>query len=321
MAITIISIGEMKIMNKRKVLVTGGAGLVGNALQRVRPDAVYVSSKDYDLTKEEEVKAMFEKYKPEQVIHLAAKVGGITDNINHPAEYIYQNALINSYVIHYTCKYRVEKLIGTLSNCAYPDIAKSYPLVEEELYNGPPAPTNFSYGYSKRLLDVLIKSYRHQYKCNFLSVIPCSIYGPHDRFGEQGHYLAALIQKIHNAKKNNEKTLKLLGTGKPLRQYIYSEDLAKILLLLLEKYNREGPINIAPKENLSIKQIAEIALKATDSSSIKLAFDKSSPDGQYRKDLCNDKLFNIIGNFRFTSLSDGIKRTYEWFKEKEEKHE
>lgn len=300
-----------------RILVTGGSGLVGNALQRVCPDAIYVSSKDYDLTKEAEVKAMFEKYRPKQVIHLAAKVGGIADNINHPAEYIYQNALINSYVIHYAYKYHVEKLVGTLSNCAYPDIAKSYPLVEEQLYDGLPAPTNFSYGYSKRLLDVLIKAYRNQYKCNFFSVIPCSIYGPHDRFGEEGHYLAALIQKIYNAKINNEEIIKLLGTGKPLRQYIYSEDLAKILLLLLEKYNGEGPINIAPKENLSIKQIAEIALKATGSSSLKLAFDESFPDGQYRKDLCSDKLFNIIGDFKFSSLSDGIKKTYEWFKEKE----
>jgi GDP-L-fucose synthase len=211
----------------------------------------------------------------------------------------------------------VEKLIGTVSNCAYPDKVKSYPMVEEQLYDGPPAPTNFSYGYSKRLLDVLIRSYRSQYGCNFLSVIPCSIYGPYDRFGEQGHYLAALIQKIYNANKNNEKVIKLLGTGKPLRQYIYSEDLAEILLLLLEKYSGEGPINIAPKENLSIKQIAEIALKAIGSSDMKISFDESSPDGQYRKELCSDKLFNIIGNFRFTSLSDGIKRTYEWFKEKE----
>lgn len=298
-----------------RILVTGGSGLVGNALQRVCPDAIYVSSKDYDLTKEAEVKAMFEKYKPEQVIHLAAKVGGITDNIKHPAEYIYQNALINSYVIHYAYKYSVDKLIGTLSNCAYPDIAKSYPLVEEQLYDGPPAHTNFSYGYSKRLLGVLIKAYRHQYKCNFFSVIPCSIYGPHDRFGEEGHYLAALIQKIYNAKINNEEIIKLLGTGKPLRQYIYSEDLAKIILLLLEKYNGKGPINIAPNENLSIKQIAEIALKATGSSETEITFDESFTDGQYRKDLCNDKLSNIIGNFNFTSLSDGIKRTYEWFKE------
>lgn len=299
-----------------KILVTGGSGLVGNALQKVYSDAIYISSKDYNLTREDEVKTMFEKYRPTHVIHLAAKVGGIADNIKHPAEYIYQNTLINSYVIHYAYKYQVEKLVGTLSNCAYPDIAKSYPVTEEQLYDGPPASTNFAYGYSKRLLDVLIKAYKSQYGCNFLSVIPCSIYGPYDRFGEQGHYLAALIQKIYNANKNNEKVIKLLGTGKPLRQYIYSEDLAKILLLLLEKYNGEGPINIAPKENLSIKQIAEIALKAIDSSKIKLAFDSTFPDGQHRKDLCSDKLSNIIGDFKFTSLSDGIKRTYEWFEER-----
>lgn len=301
---------------REKLLVTGGSGLVGHALREIRPHAIYISSKDYDLTKEIEVKAMFEKYRPTKVIHLAAKVGGIKDNINHPAEYIYQNALINSYVVHYAYKYDVKKLIGTVSNCSYPDIAKHYPMVEEQLYDGAPAATNFSYAFSKRLLDVLIRAYRYQYSCNFFSVIPCSIYGPHDKFGEGGHYLAALIQKIHTAKINNERIIKLLGTGKPLRQYIYSEDLAKILLLLLDKYNGEGPINIAPNENRSVKEIAEIALKTTDSTDIELVFDKSSPNGQYRKDLSNAKLLKIIGNFKFTSLYEGIKRTYQWFKQK-----
>ncbi|MCK4347852.1 MAG: NAD-dependent epimerase/dehydratase family protein, partial [Thermoplasmatales archaeon] len=131
------------------------------------------------------------------------------------------------------------------------------------------------------------------------------------------HFLAALIKKIYYANKNNEKTLKLMGTGKPLRQYIYSGDIAKILLILLDKYDDEEPINIATDENLSIKEIAETAIKATKSS-LKIEFDKKLPDGQFRKDLSNDKLFNIIGNFGFTSLEEGIKKTYDWFKDEEE---
>ena len=299
-----------------KLLITGGTGLVGNALQKLCPDAIYVSSKDYDLTKEVEVKAMFEKYRPVNVIHLAARVGGIIDNMNHPADFIYQNVLMNTYVIHYANKYKVKKLIGLISNCAYPDKVEKYPMMEEQLHDGPPAITNFSYAYSKRALEAQIKAYRSQYGCIYFSVIPCNLYGPHDKFDEnKSHFLAALIRKIYDAKKNKRKIVRLLGTGKPLRQFLYSEDLAKILLLLLEKYDREEPINIAPKENFSIARIAKIALKATESSDIELVFDKSFPDGQYRKDICSDKLFGIVGDFKFTFLSEGIKKTYEWYSE------
>ncbi len=299
-----------------KLLVTGGTGLMGNALQKVCPDAIYVSSKDYDLTKEVEVNAMFEKYRPVNVIHLAARVGGIIDNMNHPAEFIYQNVLMNTYVIHYSNKYKVKELIGLISNCAYPDKVEKYPMVEDQLHDGPPAITNFSYAYSKRALEAQIKAYRSQYECNYFTIIPCNLYGPHDKFDEnKSHFLAALVRKICDAKKNKRKIIRLLGTGKPLRQFLYSEDLAKIILLLLKKYDGEGPINIAPRENFSIAQIARIALKATKSSDIELAFDKSFPDGQYRKDVCSDKLFGIIGDFKFTSLSEGIKKTYEWYSE------
>jgi len=302
-------------VNHIELLVTGGSGLVGHALQKIHPDAVYISSKDYDLTKEKEVKAMFEKHRPTKVIHLAARVGGIKDNMDHPAEFIYQNVLMNTLVIHYAYKYNVEKLISTLSNCAYPDIVKSYPLKEEQLYDGPPQSTNFAYAYSKRVLGVQIESYRKQYGCNFFSVIPCNMYGPYDNFNEtHSHFVAALIRKIHEIKTNKKNTLQLLGSGKPLRQYLYSEDLAKILLILLEKCDGKEPINIAPKdENPTVDEIAKIALKATSSESIKISFDRSFPDGQYRKDICIDKLLKIIGDFEFTSLSDGIKKTYEWY--------
>jgi GDP-L-fucose synthase len=262
---------------------------------------------------------MFEKYTPDKVIHLAAKVGGIKENINHPAEFIHKNVLMNSYMIHYSSKYNVKKLLATLSNCAYPDIAKNYPMTEDQLHNDLPAPTNLAYGYSKRMLDIYIKAYRKQHGCKFISAIPCSIYGPYDRFeNEKGHFLAALIKKIYYANKKNEGTIKLFGTGKPLRQYIYSEDLAKILLILLEKYNDENPVNIAPEENLSIKKIAETAIRVTGSN-LDIYFDESSPDGQYRKDLSNKKLFNIIGHFKFTPLSEGIKKTYQWFETNSEK--
>jgi len=298
-----------------RLLVTGGSGLVGHAMQKICPDAIYVSSKDYDLTKEKDVNAMFERHKPTRVIHLAAKVGGIRDNIDHPAEFVYQNVLMNSYVVHYAYKYKVEKLIATLSNCAYPDVAKKYPLKEEQFHDGPPATTNFSYAYAKRTLDVQIKSYRKQHDCNFFSVIPCNMYGPYDNFDEkQSHFVAALIRKIHKTRENKEKTLNLLGSGKPLRQYLFSEDFARILIMLLDKYDGNGPINIAPKdENPSIAEIAKIALKAINAKDINIKFDKSFPDGQFRKDIDTEKLQKIIGPFSFTTLKDGIRKTYEWY--------
>ena len=297
------------------ILVTGGTGLVGNALQKINPDAIYISSKDFDLTKEDEVISMFEEYKPDEVIHLAAKVGGIIENINHPANFIRENVLMNTLVVDYAYKYKVKKLIGILSNCAYPDVAKSYPLREEELYNGPPQSTNFAYAYSKRILGVQIESYRKQYGCNFFCVIPCNLYGPHDNFDEkQSHFVPALIRKIQDAKINNKKKITLYGSGKPLRQYMYSEDLAKILMILLKKYDGEGPINIAPKnENPSISEIAKIALKATGSTNIEIEFDKSYTDGQFQKDLSIKQLTKIIGDFNFTPLSEGIKKTFEWY--------
>lgn len=298
------------------LLVTGGTGLVGNALQKVCPDAVYIGSKDYDLTKEAEVRAMFQKYKPTQIIHLAARVGGIIDNINHPVELIHQNILMNTHVIHYAYKYKVKKLICALSNCAYPNRLEKYPLLESQLFEGAPAKTNFSYAFSKRAMEAQIRAYKEQYGCNYFSVIPCSIYGPNDKFEkDKSHFLAALIHKIFDANQDNKKNIELLGTGKPLRQYIYSEDLAKVLLLLLEMYDGEGPINIAPKENYSIAEITQIALRATGFSNLQIVFDESSPDGQYRKDLDSNKLFDIIGSFEFIPLSDGIKKTYEWFKQ------
>ena len=141
---------------------------------------------------------MFEKHRPTEVVHLAAKVGGIIDNMNNPADFAYQNILMNSFVIHYAHKYKVKKLIATLSNCAYPDVAKKYPMTEDQFHNGLPAPTNLAYGYAKRTMDIEIKSYRKQHNCKFCSAIPGSIYGPYDKFEEgSSHFLAALIKAIN----------------------------------------------------------------------------------------------------------------------------
>ncbi len=302
------------IKYKQELLVTGGTGLVGNALKKLCPDAIFLNSKNYDLSKEDQVQAMFEKFTPKKVIHLAARVGGILDNMNHQADFFDQNILMNAYVLQYARKFQVERLIAFGSNCAYPDVVDNYPMQEEQLYAGPPAITNFSYAMTKRALLTQIQAYRTQHNCDFFAIIPCSLYGPNDKFSEKNsHFIPALIKKIHTAKLRGDKVIKLMGSGKPLRQYLYSEDLARIILLLLEKHKDGDFINVAPKENISIKEIAQIALRAIEAEDLEIEFDPMSLDGQFRKDLSADKLLGIIGDFKATSLEDGIRKTYQWY--------
>ena len=160
-----------------KILVTGGSGLVGQSLQKFIPDAIYLSSKDYDLTTEIGVKNMYLKYKPEVVIHLAAKVGGILDNIKNPAEYYTENVLMNTLLVEYARRMNVKRFLGVLSTCIFPDVMEKYPMKEEDLHSGPPTLTNFSYGYAKRSLAVQIEAYNKQYNTKYQYLTPCNLYG------------------------------------------------------------------------------------------------------------------------------------------------
>ena len=165
-----------------RILVTGGSGLVGKHLQDILPDAIYVSSKDYDLTDLQQVRDMMNKEKPTSVIHLAARVGGIVDNINYPVDYLEENVLMNTNVLKACHEFDVEKVIAILSTCVYPDVVDIYPMKEEDLFNGPPTPTNFSYGFAKRCMAAHIDSYRKQYNKKWSYLIPCNLYGEYDKY-------------------------------------------------------------------------------------------------------------------------------------------
>jgi len=297
-------------MKEKKIVVTGGSGLLGRYLKDIMPDLTYLSSKDYDLTNSNNVEKMFNDKKPDIIIHLAAKVGGIFDNMNKQADYYDENILMNTLIIKYSYLYGVERLIGMGSTCMYPDSVKKYPMSEEDIHIGPPAPTNFSYGYSKRCLAVQIDSYNKQYKTKYNYLIPCNLYGEYDEYGKSSHYVAALIKKIIFAKKNNDDHILLFGTGKPLRQFMYAGDLASVI-----KYCIENEIydifNISTK-NYSIKEIAEIAIKACGAEHLDIRFDNKNPDGQFRKDVSNEKLLRLIPDFKFTELFDGIKKTHDY---------
>ena len=297
-------------MNPEEILITGGSGMVGNSLKKLLPTAIYISSKDYDLTDETAVKEMFAKFKPKKVVHLAAKVGGIIDNIEHPHDYFIDNIKMNTLMVEYSFKNKVTQFIGMLSTCIYPDTVKNYPMVEEDLHQGPPTATNLSYGYSKRALAVQIDALNAQYGTQYQYLIPCNLYGENDKTGHNSHFIAALLQKIIQCVKDNNSEITLFGTGNPLRQFMHSDDLAWIIYGCLNKEIYES-FNVATKQNLSIKEMASIALKVLNLEHINVTFDTTKPDGQFRKDVSIDKLNKLLPNFNPLTLEKGIKVVYD----------
>lgn len=298
----------------KKILVTGGSGLVGKYLKDFLPDALYLSSKDCDLRDYYKTCKLFREYEPDVVIHLAAKVGGILDNLKYPVEYIEDNLFINTNIVNACHEFNVENLISVLSTCIYPDKNKTYPMKETDLFNGPPAQSNFSYAIAKRSMAAHISAYIDQYNKNWSCLIPSNLYGKHDNFidDSKSHYVASLIKKIYYSRDNK---INLWGTGKPLRQFMYAQDLAKIICIMIER-NITGIFNVSPDQNYSIEEIARIALQACNKYDFKIDFDTSKPDGQYRKDVCSQKIMSKIPDFKFTPLEEGIKLTYNYLERK-----
>lgn len=299
-----------------KILVTGGSGLVGNYLKKYLPNAIYLSSKDFDLTTEEGVKRMYLKHKPEIVIHLAAKVGGIIDNISKPAEYYTQNVMMNTLLVDYAKKLNVKRFIGILSTCIFPDVMETYPMREEDLHLGPPTLTNFSYGYAKRSMAVQIDAYNKQYGTQYQYLTPCNLYGVGDKDHEaNSHFITALVKKIFDAKQNNEESITLYGDGTPLRQFMFAEDFAKVIYEVITNDIYDN-FNVAGEENLSIKEMANIALQACDAENLEIKWDTNKPNGQHRKDVSIEKLKSLLPDFSPLKLSEGIKMVYNSYHDK-----
>ena len=295
----------------KKILVTGSTGLVGRYLQTILPEATYVSSRDYNLLIQNDIKKMFKELKPEIVIHLAARVGGVYHNINEPVRYFEENILMNTLIINESFKNNVKKFLGLLSSCIYPDNIGSYPIKEDNLFLGAPHTDLFSYSYSKRCMAIQIDAYRKKYKSNFNYLIPCNLYGEFDKFDEiQGHFVGALINKILLAKKNNHKSIKLFGDGTPLRQFMHAKDLAFIIKEVVNNDIKEN-FNVGNDENFSILKIAKLALNVCDADYLEIEFDKKKPNGQLRKDIDLSLMKTLLPNFKPTSLKEGIKNVYQ----------
>jgi len=292
-------------------LVTGGSGLLGNALKKVVPDAVFISSKDYDLRNQSHVKHMFNLYKPRNVLHLAAKVGGVKINTSNNANFYTDNILINTNILEQAKQFDTDKIVSLLSTCIYPDRCE-YPLTENQMHNGPPHNSNYGYAYSKRMLEVQSRAYREQYGCNFVSVIPNNLFGENDNFDlEQSHVVPAIIRKMYDAKNKNTDVV-LWGNGKALREFTYSYDIARILLLICKEYNSPEPINIGNTNEFSIKEIAEkIAITLNFEKNI--IWDDTQPTGQFRKPSSNEKFKNLYKNFQYTNFDTALTNTIKWF--------
>ena len=303
-----------------KVLVTGGTGLVGSAIKKIADNYddyifFFISSKNCDLTNYERTKELFERLRPQYIIHLAANVGGLFKNMNNKVEMYEVNTLINLNVLKCAHLVGVKKCISCLSTCIFPDNT-SYPINEEMLHNGPPHTSNDCYAYAKRMLEVHSMAYNQQYGDDFVCVIPTNIYGPHDNFNlEDAHVIPALIHKCHLAKEAGEDFV-VRGSGTPLRQFIYSEDLAILIMKVLEDYKENGSIilSVSEEDEVSIKDIAIEIAKAFNYEE-RIVFDTSYSDGQYKKTADNRKLKNLIGDYKFTGISEGIKKSVEWFLE------
>ncbi len=291
------------------ILITGGNGLVGKSLKKILPFADFPSSQEYDLLKVDDVMNMMEKYSPDVVVHLAARVGGILDNINNPVDYLEQNLMMNTNVLRCCHLKGVERVVGMLSTCTYPDRAPRYPLVEENLFDGPVSSTNFSYGLSKRCMAAHIDSYVKQYGKKWSYLIPCNLYGEDDKYEEHhSHFVSALIKKIYE----NDEFIELWGTGKPLRQFMYAGDLARVIKYIIEN-KIDGNFNVAPPEVYSINEIADVGKRACGKEDLIIRYNHRKPDGQFRKDADSSKLLSVLKDFEFTSLYDGIKLVYDNF--------
>ena len=300
-----------------KILVTGGTGLIGKAIQKISNnyhyEFIFIGSKDCDLTNFDETFHYFKKIQPDYVLHLAACVGGLFKNMNYKVEMYEKNIQINNNVLKSCHLVNVKKVISCLSTCIFPD-KTSYPIDESMLHNGPPHNSNDAYAYAKRMLEIQCKAYQEQYGSNFICIIPTNIYGPHDNYSlEDGHVIPSLIHRCYLNKKNNEKFV-VRGTGKPLRQFIYSEDLAKLILWSLEKYNSKDSIilSVCEKDETSIEHVARLVAKNYDYED-NIVFDDSFSDGQYKKTANNAKLMNLIKDFEFTKIEDGMKSSVQWF--------
>ena len=301
-----------------KIYIAGHRGLVGSAIVRNLQDRGYTNiicrtHKELDLTNQEAVRSFFEEEKPEYVFLAAAKVGGIHANNTYPADFIYDNLMIQNNVIKAAHDFEVKKLLFLGSTCIYPKMAPQ-PIKEEYLLTGSLEETNEAYAVAKIAGLEMCKFFKRQYGDNFISCMPTNLYGPNDNFDlKNSHVLPALIRKFHEAKVNNSEVVEVWGSGTPLREFLYVDDMADACVFLMENYDGEQHVNIGTGEEVSIRKLAE-TVKEVVGFEGELVFNTDMPDGTPRKLTTVDKLHGLGWKHK-VSLNEGIKLAYNWFLE------
>lgn len=309
----------MDLENDFRIYITGHTGMVGtrllNYLKKNGYTNIITSSSDQlDLRNQKKVDQFFNKENPQVVIHLAAKVGGIASNIEYPAEYIYDNLMMQTNVIHSAYKYNCEKLVFLGSSCIYPRETPQ-PMKEEYLMTGKLEPTNKSYAVAKIAGIQMCQAYHSQYNSNFISLIPCNLYGPGDHYGDiNSHVMAALIDRFHKAKIENKERVIVWGSGKPRREFLFVDDLVSAIFFLMKNYDDPSIINVGTGYDISIKNLAN---KISDIVGYngKIEFDETKPDGMMKKLLDISKI-ESLGWKAETDLDEGIKKSYENYLER-----
>lgn len=314
----------MGFWENKRLLITGGAGFLGShvveKLKKNRCGNIFIPrSKDYDLVKEDAVTRVYEDAKPDIVIHLAAKVGGIGANRANPGKFFYDNLMMGAQVMEIGRQMKIEKFVAISTICAYPKFTP-VPFKEENLWNGYPEEINAPYGMAKKMLLVQSQAYRQQYGFNSICLFPVNLYGPRDNFDpESSHVIPALIKKCIDAVRNNDSQIIVWGTGKPTREFLYVEDAAEGILLATEKYNKSEPINLGAGFEISIYDLVNLIVKFTGFTE-KIVWDSSRPDGQPRRTLDVTRAEKEIRFKAKTDFEEGLRKTIEWYmKQKAEK--
>src|SRR6266511_101120 len=308
----------MSFWHNKTVLVTGGSGFLGSfvvekLLQRAPRKVVVPRRRDYDLRTLKAISKILNEARPDIVIHLAARVGGIGANRAHPAEFFYDNLIMGVQLLHAAWQFGIEKFIAIGTVCAYPKYTP-VPFREEDLWNGYPEETNAPYGLAKKMLLVQSQAYRQQYGLNSIFLLAVNLYGPRDNVDlENSHVIPALIRKCMEAKERGDSSMVAWGDGSPTREFLYVEDAAEGILLAAERYDKSDPVNLGSAFEISIKELLEAIARLTGFEG-KILWDTSKPNGQPRRKLDTSRAEREFGFRAKTSFEEGLQKTIEWFR-------